>query len=133
MNLIAPVNFNLKGDNVSIEGSLTHEISLGFDELVSMLICELGSDPRIVTEGPLDETRADTIRHYVCGANEWTETPGRLSTTRVHIGRLQRDELAIVGECSVRAAKALRELYQALHKSENTCDERSDLTSDHNI
>ena len=115
--------------NFKINATIPAKIDLTSDDLLDMLVVALAIEQRIDVDAPLGASRSDIVGRYVYGTERWAKTPDHLSITdevddEYSEHRTYHETVSITGERSVHAAKALRELYQALHKDKMASDKR---------
>lgn len=109
--------------NFKVNATVPAKVDLTSDDLLNMLVVALAIEQRIDVDAPLGASRSDVVGRYVHGTERWAETPNHLSITdeiddEYSEHHTYHETMSITGKRSVRAAKALRELYQALHEGE---------------
>lgn len=109
--------------NFKVNATVPAKVDLTSDDLLDMLVVALAIEQRIDVNAPLGSSRSDVVGRYVHGTERWTETPDHLSITdevddEYSEHHTYHETMSITGKRSVRAAKALRELYQTLHEGE---------------
>lgn len=115
--------------NFTLNATVPAKIDLTSDDLLDMLVDALAIEQRIDVDAPWGTSHSAVVSRYVRSTETWTETSGRLSITdevddEYNEHSAHHETIAITGERSVRAAKALRELYQSLHEGEDDGDKR---------
>lgn len=109
--------------NFKVNATVPAKVDLTSDDLLDMLVVALAIGQRIDVDAPLGASRSDVVGRYVHGTERWVETPNHLSITdevddEYSEHHTYHETMSITGKRSVRATKALRELYQALHEGE---------------
>ena len=109
--------------NFKVNATVPAKVDLTSDDLLNMLVVALAIEQRIDVDAPLGASRSDVVGRYVHGTERWAETTDHLSIAdeindEYSEHHTHHETMSITGKRSVRAAQALRELYQALHEGE---------------